>query len=101
MTSNRELFYFLPTAPDVLFCKGSPSMKKVIMTTQLDLLQSASKRREASARVAPPSLDQEKENDHEASDQESSTSFPKSIRVQYQPGDSSFKNFYFIHMYSG
>jgi len=53
MTSNGEPFYFLPTAPDVLFCKGSPSMKKVIMTTQPDLLQSASKRREASASVAP------------------------------------------------
>ena len=38
----------------------------------------------------PPSLDQEKEDDHEASDQETSTSFPKSIRVQHQPGNSSF-----------
>src|SRR6185312_14284501 len=53
MTSNGEPFYFLPTAPDVLFCKGSPSIKKVIMTTQPDLLQSASKRRQASASVAP------------------------------------------------
>ena len=43
MTSNGEPFHFLPTAPDVLFCKGLPSMKKVIMTTQPDLLQSASK----------------------------------------------------------
>ena len=38
----------------------------------------------------PPSLDQEKEDDHEASDQETSTSFHKSIRVQHQPGNSSF-----------
>ena len=53
MTSNREPFHFLPTAPDVLFCKGSPSMKKVIMTIQPDLLQSASKRRQTSASVAP------------------------------------------------
>ena len=53
MTSNGEPFHFLPTAPDVLFCKGSPSMKKVIMTIQPDLLQSASKRRQASAIVAP------------------------------------------------
>ena len=53
MTSNGEPFHFLPTAPDVLFCKGSPTMKKVIMTVQPDLLQSASKRRQASAIVAP------------------------------------------------
>src|SRR6185369_2110681 len=53
MTSNGEPFHFLPTAPDVLFCKGSPSMKKVIMTIQPNLLQSASKRRQASAIVAP------------------------------------------------
>ena len=53
MTSNGEPFHFLPTAPDVLFCKGSPTMKKVIMTVQPDLLQSASKRRQTSASVAP------------------------------------------------
>ena len=53
MTSNGEPFHFLPTAPDVLYCKGSPSMKKVIMTIQPDSLQSASKRRQASAVVAP------------------------------------------------
>src|SRR6185437_8430909 len=53
MTSNGEPFHFLLTAPDVLFCKGSPSMNKVIMTTQPDLLQSASKRRQTSASVAP------------------------------------------------
>src|SRR6185437_9624499 len=53
MTGNGEPFHFLPTAPDVLFCKGSPSMKKVIMTIQPDLLQSASKRRQASAIAAP------------------------------------------------
>ena len=54
-------------------------------------------------KCCPPSLDQEKEDDHETSDQETSTSFPKSIRVQHQPGNSSFKNLllYFIHMYSG
>ena len=44
VTSNGEPFHFLPTAPDVLFRKGSPSMKKVIMAAQPDLLQSASKR---------------------------------------------------------
>jgi len=53
MTSTGEPFHFLPTAPDVLFCKGSPPMKKVIMTVQPDLLQSASKRRQTSASVAP------------------------------------------------
>ena len=90
MTSNGEPFHFLPTAPDVLFCKESPIMKKVIMTVQPDLLQSASKRRQTSASVAPPSLDQEKKDDHEASDQETSTSFSESIRVQHQPGNSSF-----------
>ena len=52
-TSTGEPFHFLPTAPDVLFCKGSPPMKKVIMSVQPDLLQSASKRRQASAVVAP------------------------------------------------
>ena len=98
MTSNREPFYFLPTAPDVLFCKGSPSMKKVIMTTQPDLLQLASKRREASARVAPPRLDQEKENDHKACHQETSTILSKSIRVQHQPGNPSFKNLYHTYV---
>ena len=56
MTSNGEPFHFLPTAPDVLFCKGSPSMKKVIMAAQPDLLQSASKRRQTSASVAPRAL---------------------------------------------
>src|SRR6185503_12746489 len=53
MTSNGEPFHFLPTAPNVLFYKGSSSMKKVIMTIQPDLLQSASKRRQASASVVP------------------------------------------------
>src|SRR6185503_18081938 len=43
----------LPTSPNVLFCKGSSSMKKVIMNIQPDLLQSASKRRQTSASVAP------------------------------------------------
>ena len=45
VANNGEPFHFLPTAPDVLFCKGSPSMKKVIMTVQPDVLQSASKQR--------------------------------------------------------
>src|SRR6185369_10677761 len=53
MSSTGEPFHFLPTAPDVLFCKGSPPMKKVIVTVQPDLLQSAFKRRQASAVVAP------------------------------------------------
>ena len=53
MTSTEEPFHFPPTAPDVLFCKGSPSMKKVIMTVQPDLLQSAFKWRQASTVVAP------------------------------------------------
>ena len=53
VANNGEPFHFLPTAPDVLFCKGSPSMKKVIMTVQPDLLQSASKRRQTSPNVAP------------------------------------------------
>jgi len=53
MTNTGEPFHFLPTAPDVLFCKGLPPMKKVIMTVQPDLLQSASKRRQTSASVAP------------------------------------------------
>src|SRR6185312_10066105 len=86
---------FLPTAPDVFFYRGSPPMKKVIMTVQPDLLQSASKRRQASAVVAPRVLTK-KEDDHEVSDQETSTSFPKSIRVQHQPGNLSFKTFFFI-----
>ena len=90
MTSNGEPFHFLPTAPDALFCKGSPSMKKVIMTIQPDLLQSASKRRQISASVAPPSLYQEKKDDHEASDQAISTNFSEPIKVQHQPGNSSF-----------
>ena len=38
----------------------------------------------------PPSLGQEKEDDPKASHQETSTSFPKSIRVEHQPGNSSF-----------
>ena len=53
MTSNGEPFHFLPNAPDVLFCKGSTSMKKVIMAAQPNLLQSASKRRQTSGSVAP------------------------------------------------
>src|SRR6185312_13369930 len=96
-TSTGEPFHFLPTAPDVLFCKGSPPMKKVIISVQPDLLQSASKRRQASAVVAPPpSLDQEKEDDHKASDQETSTSISESIRFQHQPSNSSSKTFFFI-----
>ena len=53
MTSNGEPFHFLPTAPDVLFCKESPPMKKVIMTAQPDSPQSASKRRQTSGSAAP------------------------------------------------
>jgi len=53
MTSNGEPFHFLPTAPDVLFCKGSPPMNKVIMTLQPDSPQSASKRRQTSGSAAP------------------------------------------------
>ena len=53
MTNNGEPFHFLPSTPDVLFCKGSPSMKKVIMTVQPDVLQSASKRRQFSGGAAP------------------------------------------------
>ena len=53
VANNREPFHFIPTAPDVLFCKGSPLMKKVIMVVQPDLLQSASKRRQTSASAAP------------------------------------------------
>ena len=53
MTSNGEPFHFLPIAPNVLFYKGLRMMKKVIMTIQPDLLQSASKRRQTSASVAP------------------------------------------------
>jgi len=55
MTSNGEPFHFLPTAPDVLFCKGSPPMKKVIMNVQPDSPQSASKRRQTSGSAAPES----------------------------------------------
>ena len=43
MTSNGEPFHFLPTAPNVLFYKGSPPMKKEIMTVQPDSPQSASR----------------------------------------------------------
>ena len=53
MTNNGEPFHFLPTAPDVLFYKGSPLMKKVIMTVQPDSPQSASKRRQTSGSAAP------------------------------------------------
>ena len=55
-TSTGEPFHFLPTALDVLFRKESPPMKKVIMSVQLDLLQSASKRRQTYASVAPQVL---------------------------------------------
>ena len=47
----------------------------------------------------PPSLDQEKEDDHKTSDQETSTSISESIRVQHQPGTSSPKNSYSFHTY--
>ena len=53
MTSNGEPFHFLSTAPDVLFCKGSPPMKKVIMTIQPDSPQSASKWRQTFGSAAP------------------------------------------------
>ena len=53
MTNNGEPFHFLPTAPDVLFCKGSPPIKKVIMTIQPDSPQSDSKRRQTSRSAAP------------------------------------------------
>jgi len=53
MTNNGEPFHFLPTAPDVLFCKGSPPMKKVIMTVRPDSPQSAPKRRQFSGGAAP------------------------------------------------
>ena len=73
-------------------------MKKVIMTVQPDLLQSASKRRQTSANIAPPSLDQEKEDDHKACHQETSTIPSKSIRVQHQPDNPSFKNLYHTYV---
>ena len=53
MTNNGEPFHFLPSAPDVLFCKGSPPMKKVIMTVRPDSPQSASKRRQFSGGATP------------------------------------------------
>ena len=53
VANNGEPFHFLPSAPDVLFCKGSPPMKKVIMTTRPDSPQSASKRRQFSGSAAP------------------------------------------------
>ena len=53
MTNNGEPFHFLPTAPDVLFCKGSPPMKKVIMTIQPVSPKSASKRRQTFGSAAP------------------------------------------------
>jgi len=53
MTSDGEPFYFLPTTPDVLFCKESPPMKKVIMVVQPDSPQSASKQRQTSGSAAP------------------------------------------------
>ena len=53
MTNIGEPFHFLPTAPHVLFCKGSPPMKKVIMTVQPDSPQSASKRRQTFGSAAP------------------------------------------------
>ena len=81
VANNGEPFHFLPTAPDVLFCKGSPPMKKVIMTVQPDVLQSASKRRQISGNVAPPSPDQEKEDHRETNHQENSSTFPESIRI--------------------
>src|SRR6185503_6893417 len=46
----------------------------------------------------PPSLDQEKEDDYEASHQETSNSFPEPIRVQHQPGNSSFENFFISYI---
>ena len=52
VTGNGEPFHFLPMAPDVLFCKGSPTMIKVIMAAQPDLLQPASKRRQTLTNVA-------------------------------------------------
>src|SRR6185437_4062006 len=84
MTSNGEPFHFLPTAPDVLFCKGSPTMKKVIMTIQSDLLESASKRRQTPTSVAPRVLTKKRKVITRR------VSFPESIRVQHQLGDSSF-----------
>ena len=55
-------------------------MKKVIMSVQSDLLVGFQAKTNFCKRC-PPSLDQEKEDDHEASDQETSTSFFESIRV--------------------
>ena len=53
VADNGEPFHFLPSAPDVLFCKGSPLVKKVIMTVRPDSPQSASKRRQSSGGAAP------------------------------------------------
>ena len=99
MTSTGEPFHFLPTAPDVLFCKGSPPMKKVINDCSARLTPVGFQAKTNFCKCCPPSLDQEKEDDHEMSDQETSTSFPKSIRVQHQPRNSSYKNFSLFHTY--
>ena len=80
MTSTGEPFHFLPTAPDVLFCKGSPPMKKVI-DYSARLTPVGFQAKTNFCKHCPPSLDQEKEDDHKASGQETSTNFPKSIRV--------------------
>ena len=53
VANNGEPFHFLPSAPDVLVCKGSPPMKKVIMTVRPDYPQSAPKRRQFSGGAAP------------------------------------------------
>ena len=103
VTSNGEPFHFLPTAPDVLFCKGSPSMKKEIMTVQPDILQSASKRRQISTNVAPPARVSTKKRKIIAR-----RIIKKTAQPSPSPSESNSNqviylswNFFLMHIYSG
>ena len=101
VTNNGEPFHFLPIAPNVLFCKGSPSMKKVIMTVQPDLLQSASKWRQTSANIAPRVPAKKRKMIARRIIKKTAQSSPS-------PSDSNsnqvipfFWNFFLMHIYSG
>ena len=102
MTSTGEPFHFLPTAPDILFCKRSPPMKKVIMTVQPDLLQSASKRRQTSASVAPRVLTKKRKMITRRVIKKPVPSSPSPSESNTNQVTHHSRTFlYFIHMYLG
>jgi len=83
------------------FCKGSLSMKKVIMTVQPDLLQSASKRRQISTNVAPRVPTKKRKIIARWIIKKMAQSSPSPSDTNSNQVIHLFWNFFLMHIYSG